>query len=175
MKKLIILLGIGISGLTFIPIRAQAQVSFNINIGAQPQWGPTGHNHVEYYYLPDIESYYYVPKRQFVYLSNGRWTFSTNLPSRYSGYNLYNGYKVVINQPRPYAHFNDHKVRYTKFKGYKGKQNMIRNSKDFRYHPGKGRPTFSPSEKGKDVQEKRGNDNSRPSKGDGKGKEKGKN
>lgn len=172
MKKLFILFGIGMLGLTSIPTTTKAQVSINVNIGSQPQWGPTGYNHVEYYYLPDIESYYYVPKRQFVYLSNGRWLFSTNLPSRYSGYNLYNGYKVVINQPRPYAHFNDHKVKYTKYKGYQGKQNMIRNSSDSRYKSSNGRPTYTPAGKGRNVQEKRGNDNRGPS--HGKGKEKGK-
>ena len=170
MKKLFILFGIGILGLIFIPTASKAQVSLQINIGSQPQWGPTGYNHVEYYYLPDIESYYYVPRKQFVYLSNGRWVFSTNLPSRYSGYNLYNGYKVVINQPRPYAHFNDHKSRYTKYKGYHGKQNMIRYSKDSRYKPSKGRPNNSSSGNGRKFQEKRENEGHGHGNGKGKGK-----
>jgi hypothetical protein len=166
MKKLFILFGIGILGLIFIPTASKAQVSLQINIGSQPQWGPTGYNHVEYYYLPDIESYYYVPRRQFVYLSNGRWVFSNNLPSRYSGYNLYNGYKVVINQPRPYAHFNDHKSKYTKYNGYHGKQNMIRNSKDSKYNPAKGQA--------RSVQQKQGNEGRGPVNGKGHSKEKGK-
>ena len=53
-----------------------AQVSVYVNIGVQPLWGPVGYDYVEYYYLPEIECYYYVPRRQYVYLSNGRWTFS---------------------------------------------------------------------------------------------------
>lgn len=40
---------------------AKAQVSLNINIGSQPVWGPTGYDHVDYYYFPDIDAYYYVP------------------------------------------------------------------------------------------------------------------
>jgi hypothetical protein len=46
-----------------------AQVRVNINIGSQPVWGPVGYDHVDYYYLPDIETYYYVPTRQFVYFN----------------------------------------------------------------------------------------------------------
>jgi hypothetical protein len=48
---------------------ASAQVRVNINIGSQPVWGPVGYDHVDYYYLPDIETYYYVPTRQFVYFN----------------------------------------------------------------------------------------------------------
>jgi hypothetical protein len=55
--------------------------------------GTVGYDYVEYYYLPDIETYYYVPKHQFVYLSNGKWIFATSLPSRYSSYNLYSDIK----------------------------------------------------------------------------------
>ncbi len=37
---------------------SQAQVSVQINIGDQPEWGPTGYDHVDYYYLPDYDIYY---------------------------------------------------------------------------------------------------------------------
>ena len=112
---------------------ASSQVSVNINIGAQPSWGPVGYDYVEYYYLPDIEVYYYVPRHQYVYLSNGRWIFSTSLPYRYRSYNLYSGYKVVINEPKPYLYFSNHKVKYAKYKGYNNKQTVIRNSSDAKY------------------------------------------
>ena len=83
---------------------AQVRVGVNINIGSQPEWGPVGYDYVDYYYLPDIDAYYYVPERQFIYLSNGRWVFATSLPVAYRHYDLYSGYKVVINEPRPYLH-----------------------------------------------------------------------
>ncbi len=89
-----------------------AQVNVNINIGSQPLWGPVGYNHVDYYYLPEIETYYYVPKRQFIYINGGNWVFSTSLPYRHRHYNLYNGYKVVINQPYAYKHHKHYKVKY---------------------------------------------------------------
>lgn len=101
---------------------AKAQVSVNINIGSQPQWGPAGYDYAEYYYLPDIESYYYVPKRQFVYLSGGRWIFSAGLPPRYPNYDLYSGYKVVLTSPNAYRSFNTHKVKYA---GYRNRPGQV--------------------------------------------------
>ncbi|WP_431217205.1 hypothetical protein ACQ86N_23325 [Puia sp. P3] len=80
---------------------AQVQVSVNVNIGSQPQWGPQGYQHVDYYYMPDIDVYYCVPRQQFVYFDGANWVFGVSLPSRCQGYDLYRGYKVVINEPNP--------------------------------------------------------------------------
>jgi hypothetical protein len=136
MKKLILLflLALGSS----VSFKSQAQVSVNINIGSQPQWGPVGYDYVDYYYLPDIESYYYVPKRQFIYMGTGGWVFTTSLPPRYRGYDLYSGYKVVINSPQPYRYFTTHKVKYAKFKGNHG-QSVIAKSKNKKYVVGNSR------------------------------------
>lgn len=106
--------------------KADAQI--NVNIGLQPAWGPIGYQYVDYYYLPDIETYYYVPNRQFIYLNNGRWIYSSALPVRYRTYNLYNGYKVVLNQPKPYLHHSTYKVKYAKYKGASGRQKSIKYS-----------------------------------------------
>lgn len=107
---------------TAITSKAQVSVGVNINIGDQPQWGPVGYDYAEYYYLPDIETYYYVPQRQFVYFYGNRWIFSAALPPSHAHYNLYSGYKVVLNSPKAYYHFNTHKVKYAEYKGYKNKQ-----------------------------------------------------
>ena len=80
----------------------KAQVNLQVNIGSQPNWGPRGYDHVDYYYLPEVESYYYVPTRQFVYLERNKWVHRKSLPARYRSYNLHQGRKIVINQPRPY-------------------------------------------------------------------------
>ena len=141
MKKFSLILMVAIGAIISKP--AITQVSININIGSQPTWGPVGYDYVEYYYLPDIETYYYVPRRQFVYLSNGKWIFATALPTRYRSYNLYSGYKVVINQPRPYLRFSTHKVTYAKYKGNNGRQVIIRNSNDSKYYVVKGHPKYN--------------------------------
>lgn len=140
MKKNIITLAIVLSSSIFKP--AAAQVQFSINIVSQPVWGPVGYDHVEYYYIPDIDAFYYVPKRQYIYTNRGQWIFSPSLPPRYSNYNLYSGYKVVINEPKPYTNIA---IYRTKYNGYKGNhsQEIIRNSRDSRYFPNKGHPEYN--------------------------------
>ena len=145
MKKAILIFLIAAGSL--LQGSASAQVSVNINIGAQPVWGPVGYDYVEYYYMPDVEVYYYVPSRQFIYLSNGRWIFATSLPYRYRTYNIYSGYKVVLNEPRPYLHFTTHKVKYAKYKGNNGRQVIIKNSKEPKYYVVKGHPKYNGGKK----------------------------
>lgn len=99
-----------------------AQVSVNVNIGTPPAWGPSGYSNVDYYYLPDVEAYYDIRATQFIYFNGGRWIRSRYLPGQYRNYDLYNGYKVVLNDyhgSRPYSNFKSHKVKY--YKGYHGK------------------------------------------------------
>jgi hypothetical protein len=110
MKRLIVLAMLGFAAISVTP--ARAQVSLNINIGAQPDWGPRGYDHVDYYYLPEVESYYYVPSRKFIYLSGGNWIYASRLPSRYRHYDLHRGRKVVINENRPYLRHRSYKQRY---------------------------------------------------------------
>ena len=135
MKKIILSMLLAVAAL-FAVNSSQAQVSVNINIGSQPQWGPSGYDYAEYYYMPDIETYYYVPRRQFVYLSGSRWVFSTSLPSPYANYDLYSGYKVVVNRPHAYRYFNDDRVRYVKYKNYNNRQESIKYKHDNGNHNG---------------------------------------
>ena len=100
MKRLMMTLTIAIVAIT--AYNSSAQVSLNINIGAQPNWGPRGYDYVEYYYLPEIRTYYHVPTRRYVYYEGNSWVRRTTLPRAYRGYDLYKGRKVVINEPRPY-------------------------------------------------------------------------
>ncbi|UOE46504.1 hypothetical protein MTO98_19060 [Mucilaginibacter sp. SMC90] len=112
---------------------ASAQISINVNIGSQPAWGPTGYDHVDYYYIPAIDAYYYVPSAQYVYLVNSKWIWSVSLPSRYSGFDLYGAYKVVMNTPKPYLQHQSHITKYSKYKTYTAKQPVIRDSHDTKY------------------------------------------
>jgi hypothetical protein len=110
MKKLLLMAAIGISALLASP--AKAQVSLSVNIGSQPEWGPSGYSHVDYYYLPEVESYYYVPTRKFIYFSGNQWVHEDYLPGRYRSYDLRRGRKIVINSNRPYLHHRDYRSRY---------------------------------------------------------------
>jgi hypothetical protein len=103
--------------------QSKAQVSLNVNIGT---WTPPAeYANAEYVYLPDVESYYYVPKHQYVYQESGQWVFRNALPPRYSSYNINNGYKVVVNRPQAYRYFTTDRTRYAKYKG-SNKQVIVR-------------------------------------------------
>ena len=117
---------------------ATAQVAV-INIGSQPVWGPVGYDYVEYYYLPDIDMYYHVPTQQYVYLVNRRWVFARVLPPHLRGYDIYRGYKVVINEPRPYLYHDRYRKHYGHYRGRMG-QPIIRDSRDNRYFANPGHP-----------------------------------
>jgi hypothetical protein len=130
MKKLILTTAIALSLLSLQ--KASAQISLNINIGSQPAWGPVGYDHVDYYYMPDVDAYYDVPARQYVYVENNVWVHRRSLPARYSRYNPYKSYKVVVNERNPWEH---HTVIRNKYVTYKGKpsQVVIRDSRDVKY------------------------------------------
>jgi hypothetical protein len=105
----------------FLATAGNAQVSVNLAIGAPPPWGPVGFSEARYYYLPDVEAYYDVPSSMFIYYSGGAWIHRPHLPGRFRNYDLYGGYKVVMNDYRgetPYTHFNDYKRQYAR--GYHG-------------------------------------------------------
>src|SRR6186713_1720141 len=140
MKKFFLVLLVATGSIISKP--ATAQVSVNINIGSQPVWGPVGYDYVEYYYMPDIDVYYYVPRHQYVYLSGSNWVFSLSLPVRYRYYDVYSGYKVVINEPRPYLHANVFRERYARYKGRKNSQVIIRNSDEPKYYVVQGHPKY---------------------------------
>ena len=135
MKKIILLTALFIISMGVAKTSdAQVRVGVNINIGSQPAWGPVGYDYVQYYYMPDIDVYYYVPTHRYVYLDRGRWIFAASLPVRYRNFDLYSSYKVVINEPKAYLHHNIHVVNYRQYKSYKGKQVIIRNSNDAKYN-----------------------------------------
>lgn len=153
MKKVVLTL---LAVVCLISFKSSAQVSINVNIGSQPLWGPVGYDHVDYYYLPDVESYYDVPKRQFIYQDNGKWIFSSALPSRYRSYDLYKGYKVVVNSKDAYHNFDRDRIAYAKYKK-RSDQKVIRYSDDPRYYVVKGHPHGMPPGQAKKLYSKGNN------------------
>lgn len=132
MKKIIFGAALVLSTFMFTAANAQLKINFNLNISSQPDWGPTGYNHAEYYYFPDIDAYYYVPGHQYVYLQNNAWIRTTTLPARYRNFDVYNSYKVVLNQPEPWKNAASVRAKYARYKGHRG-QAIIRNSRDNKY------------------------------------------
>lgn len=128
-----------LAGMTWGAGEANAQVNVNINIGSQPGWGPTGYNHADFYYLPAVNCYYDIGRAMFIYPNGSRWTYARHLPSRYRNVNLYNTYKVVVNQPRPFRYNHTHMRDYGRYRNVHN-QPVIRDSRDSRYYVSKGHP-----------------------------------
>jgi hypothetical protein len=139
MKKLLLAVTFIMSGFVFQTAEAQLRISVNANIGSQPVWGPSGYDYAEYYYLPDIDVFYNIPKRQYIYMERNRWVFSTNLPMRYRNFDLYSGYKVVVNDRKPYQNAQMYRTKYAPYKN-RHDQQVIRNSHETKYFQIKDHP-----------------------------------
>lgn len=158
MKKTILIVTLILSSFVFKSASAQIRLGLNLNLGTQPVWGPVGYDRAEYYYMPDIDAYYNVSSRQYVYMESGRWAFSTSLPYRYRNYDLNSGYKVVINgDARPYMHAANYRTKYAGYRGNHSQQ-IIRNSGDQRYFENKDHPRHN---EWKNDGNRGGNDNNR--------------
>lgn len=132
--KTLKLIAVGI--ILLVSSATQAQVSVSLNIGTAPSWGPSGYANVDYYYLPDVQAYYDIRASQFIYFGSGRWVRSRYLPRQYRDYDLYNGYKVVLNGyhgNRPYSHFHNHRMNYNDGHRYEHQRTIgYRNDNDRR-------------------------------------------
>ena len=143
-SKLVILLcalvfvGIAVSSLNcMFPGTMSGRVG--VNIYDQPVWGPEGYDYAEYYYIPEIDSYYSVSEHQYIYRDGSTWRHSAMLPNTYSGYDPYHSYKVVINEDKPYMNNSNHQAQYNSYKGTKN-QPVIRDSHDSKYFVNKDHP-----------------------------------
>jgi hypothetical protein len=155
MKKTILIITVMLG--SFVFTTAKAQIHLGLNIGVQPLWGPVGYDHAEYYYMPDIDVFYSIPNRQYIYQERGSWRFSASLPGRYRNFDLNNTYKVVVNDARPYNHAQMYRSKYA---GYRGnhEQQIIRNSHEQKYFENKDHPEH---DKWKQENNREGKDNNR--------------
>lgn len=127
--------------------KAQVSVGLSVNIGSPPAWAPPPpvHTEVRYYYLPEIETYYDVSTRHYIYMDNGRWARHAYLPVAYREYNLYRGPKVVVENyygGTPYTYYKPYKVKHYKpYKHHKHYAHNDRHHDDHRdnHHRGRGR------------------------------------
>jgi hypothetical protein len=140
MKKTMILAALMMGGFLFQQAAAQVKVNLSVNLGRQPVWGPAGYDEADYYYLPDADCYYDINRQQFIYNSNNRWIYASQLPPRYRNVDLYSSYKVVVNEPRPYMHADVYRAKYRNNKGPRERQVIIRDSREEKYYQVKGHP-----------------------------------
>jgi hypothetical protein len=115
MKKLLLTAMIVTAFLFSNETKAQVGLNLNVRLGARPNWGVQGNYAGNYYYLPEIDCYYDIASQQFIYPDGGNWMYASSLPYAYRNYDLYNGYKVVVNEPRPYLHGDYYRQRYSSY------------------------------------------------------------
>jgi hypothetical protein len=120
---------------------AQVGDNLKLNLESQPDWGRAGYNYVEFYYLPDINIYYYIPAHGYYYFSDRQWYYSRTLPSLFAGFDLYNSYKVVMNEQAPWRDNKSHIEIYASYKG-RHDQLLIRDSQDSNYFVKISHPEF---------------------------------
>lgn len=82
-----------------------------------PDWAPPYYSGVRYYYIPDIEVYYDLGERVFIYLDNGYWRYSRMLPGMYAGFNLRDCYSIALNV-RVYEPWRHHQYYVSNYPRY---------------------------------------------------------
>ena len=89
-----------------------------------PPWAPA-HGYrakTKHVYFPDQNFYYDIEKRNYLYISNGKWVVSAKLPSIYTSINLGKSTQIQleIGGHTPYIYNKEHIVKYKKPKKHKG-------------------------------------------------------
>lgn len=100
-----------------VAFNTQAQIATKVDkdYGKSPAWAPKAPVKTQYYYLPDIQTYYDVPAKRYIYQKDGNWVRTSSLPIRYKGYDLYKGQTVYLTDYKgktPYTYYKKHKVKY---------------------------------------------------------------
>jgi hypothetical protein len=82
-----------------------------------PRWAPPYYSGARYYYLPDLELYYDLSAREYIYLIDGQWNFSPYLPAMYSNYDLDNCFCVImdVNVYKPWLHHQYYISHYPRY------------------------------------------------------------
>ncbi|NMH29623.1 hypothetical protein [Flavobacterium silvaticum] len=112
MKKFLLIL-------VFATATTFGQVSVNVNISA-PFWAPPTPVGVQYYYLPDINTYYDIGTTEYIYVNRGNWIRSRNLPVVYRNYDFRRGRTLIINDYHGHSPYKVHRVKYKKAHPHKG-------------------------------------------------------
>lgn len=180
MKKLLLITAFIVSASAMNHLTAQVRFNVGINLGI-PGWIPGGYAQSDYYYMPEIDAYYNVPQRQFVYFDGYNWVFGASLPSWYAAYDIYSGHRVPVYGSRPYLHADMYRERYAQYRtGYANRQPAYRQQVAIenhyqRYNPGYGRERedYRQEGRGNDRDNGRGRSDYRHDEGRGNGRERG--
>jgi hypothetical protein len=125
MKKSVILSAILFSSLVYNSAQAQISVHIGFNIPARRVYVPAPppqpvevydtdefDNSDDYYYLPEVEAYYSVPRNCYYYQDGGRWISAAYLPGAYRNYDWRTARRYEIRGSRPYMHHDEYRSKW---------------------------------------------------------------
>jgi hypothetical protein len=125
MKKSIILSTILFGSLVYNSAQAQISVHIGLNIPARRVYVPAPppqpvevydndefDDSDDYYYLPEVEAYYSVPRHCYYYQDGGRWISAAYLPGAYRSYDWRTARRFEIRGRRPYMHHDEYRSKW---------------------------------------------------------------
>lgn len=125
MKKSVILSAILFGSLVYNSAQAQISVHIGFNIPARRVYVPAPppqpvavydtdefDNSDDYYYLPEVEAYYSVPRHCYYYQDGGRWISAAYLPGAYRSYDWRTARRYEIRGSRPYMRHDEYRGRW---------------------------------------------------------------
>jgi len=82
-----------------------------------PAWAPPYYEGARYYYLPDIECYYDLSTGEFIYLMDGEWRYSREIPAIYADFDLADCFTIILNNTvfRPWLHHQYYVSHYPRY------------------------------------------------------------
>jgi hypothetical protein len=128
MKKIVLISAIAISGLLYNTANAQIRIHLGLNLAPRPVYVPARvvvqdqpaeyyepanyDGDEDYYYLPDVDSYYSVTDQCYYYNDDGSWVSAAYLPGAYHDYDWRNARRFEVRAPRPFMHNDYYRARY---------------------------------------------------------------
>ncbi len=105
-----------LSSCSTVSVAQKLNISVNFEL---PSWAPyyDRADQVRYYYFPDIECYYDVRNRDFIYMEDGEWMFGRSLPQIYGWFNLNDCFIVALDYRvvEPWRHFHYYVSHYPRY------------------------------------------------------------
>jgi hypothetical protein len=125
MKKSVILSAILFGSLVYNNANAQISVHIGFNVPARRVYVPAPppqpvevydndefDDSDDYYYLPEVEAYYSIPRHCYYYQDGGRWISAAYLPGAYRNYDWRTSRRFEVRGRRPYMHHDEYRNKW---------------------------------------------------------------
>ncbi|MBK0378867.1 hypothetical protein [Mucilaginibacter segetis] len=122
MKKIALLSAILMGGMVYNTANAQISIHIGLNIPTHrvyvpvqtsvPVYNDEFDDSDDYYYLPEVDAYYSIPRRAYFYFDGGRWISAAYLPGAYRDFDWRTARRYEVHARRPYLHAEVYRSRY---------------------------------------------------------------